>query len=219
MRNVNGYFNGKLNHKDYNTHVSDQNLVNNITNSNYSININKNQHHQLNSNQSINSNLPIKQSQPIDNGPCVELNDPNNQNQNVNLQLTSNQSPTNLSINHDLTINGSTINLPEFPNVKELRLRTRSQHYSNKHLISLYSTFLMMYRTHCQRILNTLIRCNLNELNTFISYFWQAVPEHLKCVLAEPVFHCLIAICDCILFKCMTQILYAPLLHSNLPEK
>lgn len=113
---------------------------------------------------------------------------------------------------------GPTVNLPDFPNVKELKLRFRT-HYKNKHLLSLYSTFLMMYRTHCQRILDTLIRCNLSELSTFISYFWQAVPEHLKCVLAQPVFHCLIAICDCILYKCMTQILSAPLLQSNLPEK
>ena len=147
---------------------------------------------------------------------CESVGDQSQQTSNPNGHLSienGSLSPNGQSSNH-----GPTVALPEFPNVKELRLRFRT-HYKNKHLLSLYSTFLMMYRTHCQRILDTLIRCNLNELSTFISYFWQAVPEHLKCVLAQPVFHCLIAICDCILYKCMTQILSAPLLQSNLPEK
>ena len=221
-RNANEYF--KSSHKDH-SQTSIPTQTSTATNEVAASSLNYEQ-------QSINnqSTAPNQSEQPIhadnlngSNGVSMNSSSHNGHSHNG---LSHNGLYANcISLNNSLSINnlsnghhGPTVTLPEFPNIKELRLRTRS-HYSNKHLISLYSTFLMMYRTHCQRILDTLIRCNLSELNTFISYFWQAVPEHLKCVLAEPVFHCLIAICDCILYKCMTQILSAPLLQSNLPEK
>lgn len=198
MRNVNEYFkeSNKDNSSHSSTNIPNQNLTNDL---NYQQSMN---------NQNV-QNLINTQSQ--------QINSSSNLSDSMN-NSSSNGLFHNQISQHHMSNHAPTINLPEFPNVKELRLRFKT-HYKNKHLLSLYSTFLMMYRTHCQRILDTLIRCNLSELNAFISYFWQAVPEHLKCVLTQPVFHCLIAICDCILYKCMTQILSAPLLQSNLPEK
>ncbi|XP_013913594.1 PREDICTED: transcription factor RFX4 [Thamnophis sirtalis] len=48
--------------------------------------------------------------------------------------------------------------LPEFPNVKELNLPASLPEEK-------VSTFIMMYRTHCQRILDTVIRANFDELS------------------------------------------------------
>nr|KAF6453687.1 regulatory factor X4 [Molossus molossus] len=46
--------------------------------------------------------------------------------------------------------------LPEFPNVKDLNLPASLPEEK-------VSTFIMMYRTHCQRILDTVIRANFDE--------------------------------------------------------
>ncbi|NXS49452.1 RFX4 factor, partial [Balaeniceps rex] len=47
--------------------------------------------------------------------------------------------------------------LPEFPNVKDLNLPASLPEEK-------VSTFIMMYRTHCQRILDTVIRANFDEV-------------------------------------------------------
>lgn len=47
--------------------------------------------------------------------------------------------------------------LPEFPSVKDLDLPSDVTEDN-------VNTFLMMYRTHCQRILDTVIRANFDEV-------------------------------------------------------
>ncbi|KAL8560663.1 hypothetical protein ACOMHN_053323 [Nucella lapillus] len=48
--------------------------------------------------------------------------------------------------------------LPEFPDIKDIKIPTGVE--EGKVL-----TFLMMYRTHCQRILDTVIRANFDEVD------------------------------------------------------
>lgn len=213
----------KTNHKEHNNNIPNKSLIPldfSASASSSSSLMNYQQQEQSINNQLIQSQAPINLENNFNSSNNLSMiNNSVSNRSNFNHDLTYNHLIQNgLSLNNQSINNGPTVSLPEFPNVNELRLRTTRSHF-NKRLINLYSAFLMMYRTHCQRILDTLIRCNLSELNTFINYFWQSVPEHLKCVLSEPVFHCLIAICDCILYKCITQILFSPLLQSNLPEK
>nr|KAG5689471.1 hypothetical protein BaRGS_021018 [Batillaria attramentaria] len=40
-------------------------------------------------------------------------------------------------------------------------------------------TFIMMYKTHCQCILDTAINGNFEEIQNFLLHFWQGLPEHL----------------------------------------
>ncbi|RWS15142.1 transcription factor RFX4-like protein [Dinothrombium tinctorium] len=101
--------------------------------------------------------------------------------------------------------------LPEFPNLKELKLpKSLDSEKTN--------TFLMMYRAHCQRILDTVIRANFDEVQTFVLYFWQGVPPHLSSVLSSNAFVNLIGICDAILYKSVGNVLLPSALQT-LPDR
>ena len=48
-------------------------------------------------------------------------------------------------------------------------------------------TFMIMYRTHCQRILNTVNKKEFGDLEGYFKHFWQGVPSHLRDILHEAV--------------------------------
>ncbi|CAG03413.1 unnamed protein product, partial [Tetraodon nigroviridis] len=125
--------------------------------------------------------------------------------------------------------------LPEFPNVKDLNLPTSLPEER-------VSTFIMMYRTHCQRILDTVIRANFDEasapsrllqdipgnfpvisaaeshaVQSFLLHFWQGMPPHMLPVLGSPTVVNIVGVCDSILYKAISGVLMPTVLQA-LPD-
>ncbi|XP_069760595.1 transcription factor RFX4 isoform X2 [Narcine bancroftii] len=100
--------------------------------------------------------------------------------------------------------------LPEFPNVKELELPTSLSEEK-------VSTFIMMYRTHCQRILDTVIRANFDEVQSFLLHFWQGMPPHMLPVLGSTTVVNIVGVCDSILYKAISGVLMPSVLQA-LPD-
>ncbi|XP_063399638.1 DNA-binding protein RFX6-like [Mytilus trossulus] len=100
--------------------------------------------------------------------------------------------------------------LPEFPDASNLILEEgvdRDKLY----------TFILMYRTHCQRILDTVISANFDEVQNFLLHFWQGMPEHLLDILKASMIADIIGLCDSILYKVMIDVLI-PTTIQDLPE-
>eukprot|EP00118_Oscarella_pearsei_P007101 m.33626 g.33626 ORF g.33626 m.33626 type:complete len:595 (+) comp31855_c0_seq1:367-2151(+) len=100
--------------------------------------------------------------------------------------------------------------LPEFPSVSNF---TFPEGVSP----SKVETFLMMYRTHCQRIVDTIVRANFTEIHDFLLHFWQAMPSHMMSVLGCDAVVDLVAVCDVILNKTLTGVLI-PATLQPLPD-
>uniref|UniRef100_T1ILR4 DNA-binding protein RFX6 n=1 Tax=Strigamia maritima TaxID=126957 RepID=T1ILR4_STRMM len=78
-------------------------------------------------------------------------------------------------------------------------------------------TFLMMYRTHCQCILDTAISGNFEEMQSFLLHFWQGMPDHLLPLVEMQVIADIIVTCDWILYKTLNDILI-PSTMQEMPE-
>ncbi|CAL1543409.1 unnamed protein product, partial [Lymnaea stagnalis] len=100
--------------------------------------------------------------------------------------------------------------LPEFPSANNLML-------PDEDTTEKMTTFLMMYRTHSQRILDTVITANFEEIQNLLVHFWQGYPQHLQDVLRLPVTCDVVAICDSILYTVLTDVL-VPNAIQDLPE-
>ncbi|GFT13340.1 transcription factor RFX4 [Nephila pilipes] len=100
--------------------------------------------------------------------------------------------------------------LPEFPSVKDLHLPPTVD-------VGKMSTFLMMYRTHCQRLLDTIVRASFDEVQNFLLHFWQGIPPHLLPILESNALVNLVGVCDCILYRTISNVLLPSMLHT-LPE-
>ncbi|CAH1796789.1 unnamed protein product [Owenia fusiformis] len=100
--------------------------------------------------------------------------------------------------------------LPDFPSLDEVKLPLSVSREK-------VTTFLMMYRTHCQRILDTVIRANFDEVQSFLLHFWQGMPDHIIPVLGYPVIANLIGICDSITYSAVSNVLMPSVLQP-LPE-
>ncbi|KAG8514065.1 Transcription factor RFX4, partial [Galemys pyrenaicus] len=100
--------------------------------------------------------------------------------------------------------------LPEFPNVKDLNLPASLPEEK-------VSTFIMMYRTHCQRILDTVIRANFDEVQSFLLHFWQGMPPHMLPVLGSSAVVNIVGVCDSILYKAISGVLMPTVLQA-LPD-
>ncbi|KTG34229.1 hypothetical protein cypCar_00013025, partial [Cyprinus carpio] len=84
--------------------------------------------------------------------------------------------------------------LPEFPSAQHLVL----QESVSKDKVD---TLIMMYKTHCQCILDNAINVNFEEIQNFLLHFWQGMPEHLLPLLENPVIVDIFCVCDSILYK------------------
>uniref|UniRef100_A0A2K6N2B9 DNA-binding protein RFX6 n=1 Tax=Rhinopithecus bieti TaxID=61621 RepID=A0A2K6N2B9_RHIBE len=89
--------------------------------------------------------------------------------------------------------------LPEFPS---------AQHLVYQGCISKdkVDTLIMMYKTHCQCILDNAINGNFEEIQHFLLHFWQGMPDHLLPLLENPVIIDIFCVCDSILYKVSTLI-------------
>lgn len=100
--------------------------------------------------------------------------------------------------------------LPEFPSAQYLILPQQVQ--KDK-----VETFIMMYKTHCQCILDTAINANFEEIQNFLLHFWQGLPEHLLPLVDHELIIDLICVCDSILYKVLTEVLI-PSTMQEMPE-
>ncbi|WAR02388.1 RFX6-like protein [Mya arenaria] len=100
--------------------------------------------------------------------------------------------------------------LPEFPNADYLILPASIQREK-------VETFIMMYKTHCQCILDTAINANFDEIQNFLLHFWQGLPEHLLPLVDQEIIVDLICVCDSILYKVLTEVLI-PATMQEMPE-
>ncbi|KAK3516690.1 hypothetical protein QTP70_022182 [Hemibagrus guttatus] len=78
-------------------------------------------------------------------------------------------------------------------------------------------TLIMMYKTHCQCILDNAISVNFEEIQNFLLHFWQGMPDHLLPLLENPVIVDLFCVCDSILYKVLTDVLI-PATMQDMPE-
>ncbi|XP_072264898.1 DNA-binding protein RFX6 [Pyxicephalus adspersus] len=100
--------------------------------------------------------------------------------------------------------------LPEFPSAQHLVL----QGCLSKEKVY---TLIMMYKTHCQCILDNAINGNFEEIQHFLLHFWQGMPDHLLPLLENPVIIDIFCVCDSILYKVLTDVLI-PATMQEMPE-
>uniref|UniRef100_A0A8C9RWJ5 Regulatory factor X, 6 n=1 Tax=Scleropages formosus TaxID=113540 RepID=A0A8C9RWJ5_SCLFO len=100
--------------------------------------------------------------------------------------------------------------LPEFPSAQHLLL----QDSVSKEKVD---TLIMMYKTHCQCILDNAINSNFEEIQNFLLHFWQGMPDHLLPLLEDSVIVDIFCVCDSILYKVLTDVLI-PATMQEMPE-
>ncbi|XP_064597027.1 regulatory factor X 4-like [Liolophura sinensis] len=100
--------------------------------------------------------------------------------------------------------------LPDFPELKDIKLPANIEE-------SKVVTFLMMYRAHCQRILDTVIRANFDEVQSFLLHFWQGMPQHIIPILDSQTIATLVGVCDSVLYKAIASVLM-PTVFQPLPD-
>ncbi|XP_051265713.1 DNA-binding protein RFX6 [Dicentrarchus labrax] len=100
--------------------------------------------------------------------------------------------------------------LPDFPNAQHLLLQGNISREK-------VDTLIMMYKTHCQCILDNAINVNFEEIQNFLLHFWQGMPDHLLPLLENPVIVDIFCVCDSILYKVLTDILI-PATMQEMPE-
>ncbi|RMC13087.1 hypothetical protein DUI87_10618 [Hirundo rustica rustica] len=100
--------------------------------------------------------------------------------------------------------------LPEFPSAQHLLL----QGCISKEKVD---TLIMMYKTHCQCVLDNAINGNFEEIQHFLLHFWQGMPDHLLPLLENPIIIDIFCVCDSILYKVLTDVLI-PATMQEMPE-
>ncbi|XP_076613224.1 DNA-binding protein RFX6 [Chaetodon auriga] len=100
--------------------------------------------------------------------------------------------------------------LPDFPNAQHLLLQGNISREK-------VDTLIMMYKTHCQCILDNAINVNFDEIQNFLLHFWQGMPDHLLPLLENPVIVDIFCVCDSILYKVLTDVLI-PATMQEMPE-
>ncbi|KAM9316654.1 DNA-binding protein RFX6 [Gastrophryne carolinensis] len=100
--------------------------------------------------------------------------------------------------------------LPEFPSAQHLVL----QGCLSKEKVD---TLIMMYKTHCQCVLDNAINGNFEEIQHFLLHFWQGMPDHLLPLLENPVIIDIFCVCDSILYKVLIDVLI-PATMQEMPE-
>ncbi|KAK0138449.1 DNA-binding protein RFX6 [Merluccius polli] len=116
--------------------------------------------------------------------------------------------------------------LPDFPSAQHLLLQgdvprekvVFSVHCTtNMYNLLGVDTLIMMYKTHCQCILDNAINVNFEEIQNFLLHFWQGMPDHLLPLLENSVIMDIFCVCDSILYKVLTDVLI-PATMQEMPE-
>ena len=101
--------------------------------------------------------------------------------------------------------------LPDFPSVKNFPFVASVD-------VTMMETFLVMYKTHCQRILDSIIRTNFEEVQTLLIHFWQGIPNHLHPLVTTNSFANMVCACDSILYKSITSFMFTSAVQSSIPD-
>lgn len=67
--------------------------------------------------------------------------------------------------------------------------------------LEMVSTFLLMYKSHTQRILDTFQLANIEELERTVTHFWSEMPTHLRQLLVSPMLLTLVECVDSLLYR------------------
>ncbi|KAI0217172.1 DNA-binding protein RFX6 [Lamellibrachia satsuma] len=100
--------------------------------------------------------------------------------------------------------------LLEFPNVSDFACKEGIDKIKMQ-------TFLMMYRTHSQRVFDTVISANFGDVRNFLIHFWKEMPTHLMEMLEIGMIADVIAWCDMIVYNALTDVLI-PSTIQDMPQ-
>ena len=75
-----------------------------------------------------------------------------------------------------------------------------------------------MYRAHCQRVLDSIIRTNFEEVQTLLHHFWNQIPHHLLGILTNPQLLNAIAVCDIRLYGVILRLTQSSISQTTLSE-
>ncbi|XP_032794286.2 transcription factor RFX4 [Daphnia magna] len=123
--------------------------------------------------------------------------------------------PVSVAVAQAATAAALATRLPEFPNLRDLCLPPGG--ISGGVPEERVATFIVMYRAHCQRLLDTIIRGSFQEVQTFLLHYWQGMPPHLVGVLGSHVVVNIVGVCDSILYRSVCSILMSSVIRG-LPE-
>ncbi|EDV28599.1 uncharacterized protein TRIADDRAFT_51678 [Trichoplax adhaerens] len=90
--------------------------------------------------------------------------------------------------------------LPPFPSAKRLVFPSNIP-------TAKVDTFFIMYKTHCQCVLNAVINANFDQIDTFLCHFWQGIPTHLISLMKEPAVIDIVCYYDHTLYKVLNDIM------------
>ncbi|XP_037087655.1 transcription factor RFX4-like [Pollicipes pollicipes] len=91
--------------------------------------------------------------------------------------------------------------LPEFPSVSRIAWREPAVQRATLH------RFLVMYRTHCQRLLDLVAAGDYGDVQGTVTLFWQGMPQHVRGLLRHDAMVQVVASCDGILYDTLTELL------------
>jgi len=75
-------------------------------------------------------------------------------------------------------------------------------------------TFLLMYKTHCHRIIDAIICSEFDDVQVYLNHFWSEIPEHLHCLLEMEFLSRVIELCDMLFYEALEIVL----LPSNVED-
>eukprot|EP00795_Rhopilema_esculentum_P013096 gene13096-3882_t len=78
-------------------------------------------------------------------------------------------------------------------------------------------SFLVMYKAHCQRVLEAVVAANFDDVKSFILHFWSGMPSHVTAVLKMNEIEDLISACDTVFYKNLIDIIL-PTSVQDLPD-
>ncbi|RWS15196.1 DNA-binding protein RFX6-like protein, partial [Dinothrombium tinctorium] len=64
-------------------------------------------------------------------------------------------------------------------------------------------TFLVMYKTHCNQLLDTIFCSQFDDVSSYLNNFWTGIPSHLECLLQKDFIAKVIECCDFVFYEAL----------------
>lgn len=62
-------------------------------------------------------------------------------------------------------------------------------------------TFLLMYKTHCHRMIDAILCSDFSDIQVYLNHFWTEIPEHLVCLLETDFLSRVVETCDNLFYE------------------
>ena len=62
-------------------------------------------------------------------------------------------------------------------------------------------TFLLMYKTHCHRMIDAILCSDFEDVQVYLNHFWSEIPEHLTGLLETEFLSRVIETCDILFYE------------------